>query len=67
MKNVNVSMLEKTLTKVILILVSFPKKSCFCANGKIIDFEMALSGRAFSQFGAMRNFSRGIFCWMVGI
>ena len=43
------------------------KKSSFCANGKFIDFEMALKGRAFSPVGAMGNFARGIFCWVVGI
>ena len=50
-----------------LILVSFPAKSSFYANWKFIDFEMALRGRAFSPIGAMRNFARGIFCWVVGI
>ena len=57
----------KQQTKVMLILFSFPQKSSFCANGKFIDFEMALRGRTFSPIGAMRNFAREIFCWVVGI
>ena len=52
-----------------LILVSFAQKSFFFffANGKIIDFKMALRGRAFSAIVAMRNFAREIISWMVGI
>ena len=41
-----------------LILVSFPKKSSFCANVKFIDFEMALRGRPSSPVVAMGNFAR---------
>ena len=40
-----------------LILVSFPKKSSFCANEKFIDFEMTLKGRGFFPVGAMGNFA----------
>ena len=50
-----------------LILVSFPQKSSFCANWKFIDFEMTLKGRVFSPVGAMGNFVREIFCWVVEI
>ena len=57
----------KQQTKVMPILVSFPPKSSFFANGKFIDFKMALRGRAFSPIGAMRNFAGEIFCWVVGI
>ena len=57
----------KQETKVMLILVSFSKKSSFCANVKFIDFEMTLRGRVFSPVGAMGNFAKGIFCWVVGI
>ena len=50
-----------------LILMSFPEKSSFCSNGKFIDFAITIRGRDFSPVGAMRNFARGIFCWVVGI
>ena len=64
----HVSMLENNrLAKVMLILVSFPKKSSFSANGKFIDFEIALRGRTFSTVGAVGSLARGIFCWVVGI
>ena len=57
----------KTTDKSNANIIQFSQKSSFCANGKFIDFEMALRGRAFSPIGAMRNFARGIFCWVVGI
>ena len=57
----------KQQTKVMLILVGFHQKSSFCANGKFIDLEMVLRGRAFSPIGAMRNFARRIYFWVVGI
>ena len=44
-----------------LILVSFPKKSSFCANEKFIDFKMTLKGKDFSPAGAMGNFADGQF------
>ena len=44
-----------------LILVIFPKKSSFCANVKLIDFEMTLKGTGFSPVGAMGNFVGGQF------
>ena len=50
-----------------LILVSFLQKSSFCANGKFINFEMRLRGRALSPNGAMKNFAKRILCWVVGI
>ena len=40
-----------------LILVSFPQKSSFCANEKFIDFEMSLKGRGFFPVEAMGNFA----------
>ena len=40
-----------------LILVGFPQKSSFCANEKLIDFEMTLKGRGFSPVGTVGNFA----------
>ena len=40
-----------------LILVSFPPKSSFCANEKFNDFEMSLKGRGFFPVGAMGKFA----------
>ena len=58
----NVSMLENNRqTKVMLILVSFPKKFSFCANEKFIDFETTLKSRGFSPVGVMGNFAGGRF------
>ena len=42
-----------------LILVSFPKKSSFCANEKFIDFEVTLKDRGFSPVGTMGTFAGG--------
>ena len=43
------------------MLVSFLKKSSFCANGQFSVFEMALRGRGISPVQAMGNFGEGIF------
>ena len=44
-----------------IILVSFLKKSSFCANEKVIDFEMTLKDRGFSPVVAKGNFAGGQF------
>ena len=49
-----------------LILVSIPKKSSFCANEKFIDFQTTLKGTRFSPVGAMGNFAEGQFFWLGG-
>ena len=49
------------------MLVSFPKKCSFGANGQLKAFKMPLRGRKFSPIGPMWNFVGGIFLWVVGI
>ena len=44
------------------MLVSFRKKSSFCANGKFSVFEMAFRGKGISPVGAMGNFAGGFLC-----
>ena len=46
-----------------LMLLSFPQKSFFGANGQFRVFEIALRDRGIPPVGAMRDFVGGIFFW----
>ena len=44
-----------------LVLLSFPKKSSFGANGQFRQLEMVLRGRGVYTIGVMVHFTMGIF------